>query len=420
MQLLPPPSVERRLSKAIWRLIETDPFLGFLGVDVPSLVIDDTHPIGKQCKTACTDYRKIYYHRDFITKLSDRALVFVVAHEICHILLRHCDRCQQRNQQRWNTATDYVINGKLDDTLVKSNRSLGVAEFPTLPDPNGVQRPIGLLKEEYKQLVSEQVYEMLGQQPPPNSNKSNGSEKGNPDENWDIILQAAEADDGNENQTAINQEIAERVAGALVKAQRHRENRNQGTKPSDWERMAEEGFKPQVNWVEHLRQNLQASGKGMITWRRPNRKQLPHGYYLPSATGISYGVLGAVIDTSGSIMDTELGQYLSELNSLLSMGREIAIHLWTCDADLHYVGQFGPYRRIPPNLGLKGGGGTDFRPAFEAAHKLPGLHTLVYFTDTYGTFPEHQPRFKTIWVIPEQHGKDVPFGTQIRIPIFKE
>ncbi len=416
----------RRLSKATWRLIENDPFLGFLAVDIPSELIDDTHPLAKQCKTACTDYRKIYYHKDFVTQLTDRAFLFVVAHEVCHVLMRHCERGKHRDRERWNTATDYVINGKLDDTYVKSNNHTQVAEFPTMPDANGVRRPIGVLKEEYKKLVSEQVYELLGQPPAikvkiGGSGKSgaSGADKKENEKNWDVIIENPETLTENETE-AITREISERMASALAKAQQHRHNRAQGTQPSDWERMAEEGFKPQVNWIQHLRQTLQSRGRGLLTWRRPNRKMLPHGFYLPSNIGMSYGVIGAVIDTSGSIMTEEISQYLAELNALLSMGREVAIHLWACDADVHYVGEFGTYRRIPHNIGLKGGGGTDFRPAFEAAQKVPNLHTLIYFTDTYGTFPEKEPSFRTVWVIPDYHGKTVPFGTQIRIPVEKQ
>ena len=53
---------------------------------------------------------------------------------------------------------------------------------------------------------------------------------------------------------------------------------------------------------------------------------------------------------------------------------------------------------------LKGFGGTDFRPVFRYVedmikrHEFTDLKGLIYFTDGWGTFPEHQPDFNTAFV----------------------
>ena len=57
---------------------------------------------------------------------------------------------------------------------------------------------------------------------------------------------------------------------------------------------------------------------------------------------------------------------------------------------------------------LKGGGGTDFRPAFVYVDELRGsgefkrLCGMLYFTDGYGTFPERPPDYKTAFVFVER------------------
>lgn len=64
---------------------------------------------------------------------------------------------------------------------------------------------------------------------------------------------------------------------------------------------------------------------------------------------------------------------------------------------------------------LKGGGGTDFRPAFEYVDELcrkkefQRLCGLIYFTDGYGTFPGEPPDYKTAFVFVER-------DDQIRVP----
>jgi predicted metal-dependent peptidase len=55
-------------------------------------------------------------------------------------------------------------------------------------------------------------------------------------------------------------------------------------------------------------------------------------------------------------------------------------------------------------MNLKGFGGTDFRPVFSyvnemiAQKEFTNLKGLLYFTDGYGTFPEHQPDYQTAFV----------------------
>ena len=53
---------------------------------------------------------------------------------------------------------------------------------------------------------------------------------------------------------------------------------------------------------------------------------------------------------------------------------------------------------------IHGGGGTDFRPAFEYVNALVNdgaftdLGGLVYFTDGWGTYPENMPDYRVAFV----------------------
>ena len=53
---------------------------------------------------------------------------------------------------------------------------------------------------------------------------------------------------------------------------------------------------------------------------------------------------------------------------------------------------------------LRGGGGTDFRPAFEyvnqlcAEKKFSNLRGLLYFTDGMGTYPARRPAYDTAFL----------------------
>ena len=62
---------------------------------------------------------------------------------------------------------------------------------------------------------------------------------------------------------------------------------------------------------------------------------------------------------------------------------------------------------------LKGGGGTDFRPAFAyveervAQRSWGRLRGLLYFTDGYGIFPVKMPPFETAFVFLQNQYRDV-------------
>ena len=56
------------------------------------------------------------------------------------------------------------------------------------------------------------------------------------------------------------------------------------------------------------------------------------------------------------------------------------------------------------HMEILGGGGTDFRPAFQYVDSLiqkkafTGLKGLIYFTDGYGMFPVKMPSYDTVFV----------------------
>ena len=63
--------------------------------------------------TLGTNGNTIYYHPDFINKLTDNQSLFAFAHEICHIAFNHMERGKDKDQELWNYATDAVINAFL-------------------------------------------------------------------------------------------------------------------------------------------------------------------------------------------------------------------------------------------------------------------------------------------------------------------
>ncbi|VAX12999.1 hypothetical protein MNBD_GAMMA24-109 [hydrothermal vent metagenome] len=121
------------------------------------------------------------------------------------------------------------------------------------------------------------------------------------------------------------------------------------------------------------------------------------------------------VDTSGSISETEIEQFISEIDAIKSLLRA-RITLLACDAglapDCPWVFESWDEFRLPGNI--IGGGGTRFTPVFDWADmqdSAPDL--LVYFTDADGPFPQQMPQYPVLWLV---KGKTaVPWGQRVQL-----
>ena len=83
------------------------------------------------------------------------------------------------------------------------------------------------------------------------------------------------------------------------------------------------------------------------------------------------------------------------------------LHIIQCDAMVHedaVITSKEEFEHYIATLQLKGGGGTDFRPAFQYVdtlirnHKFTNLKGMIYFTDGEGTYPAYAPEYRTAFV----------------------
>jgi predicted metal-dependent peptidase len=121
------------------------------------------------------------------------------------------------------------------------------------------------------------------------------------------------------------------------------------------------------------------------------------------------------IDTSGSIGEAELSEFLSEINAIKG-ALTVRITLLACDADLaeDCPWVYEPWEEVCLPRAIAGGGGTDFAPVFawvERENLRPDA--LIYFTDADATFPEIPPPYPAIWLVKGK--KPVPWGQRIQL-----
>jgi len=89
-------------------------YYGFFADLFFQLRIMQAHPTSK-VKTMATDGKSIVYNADFVNRLTEEEVNFVLIHEVMHNANFHFSRMGDRNPKRWNRAADYAINLQIDD-----------------------------------------------------------------------------------------------------------------------------------------------------------------------------------------------------------------------------------------------------------------------------------------------------------------
>ncbi|MCQ2467626.1 MAG: VWA-like domain-containing protein [Clostridia bacterium] len=110
--------------------------------------------IDPTCDTAYTDGENIVFGTNFLDEISDPEIDFILMHEIMHVVLRHCNRTDNRDNYLFNVACDIVVNSNilLSEHMNKAFITLDKYGESMHEAPDG--------KEGYN-YTAEQVYDML-------------------------------------------------------------------------------------------------------------------------------------------------------------------------------------------------------------------------------------------------------------------
>jgi predicted metal-dependent peptidase len=196
-------------------------------------------------------------------------------------------------------------------------------------------------------------------------------------------------------------------------------NSGRGTLPSDVERMVEAALHRPFDWRRLIRSiGTSALKCGRRSTRfRPNRR---YGFEQPGRKPTRAGKVIVVVDTSGSVGTDLLTAFWHEIRALM---QKVEVCVIECDAGVHDARILRGHR-YP---GLKGGGGSDFTPAFnlisgqgtwsrEWRGAVHGGTHIIFLTDGAIGVPKANPTdLPVYWALPE--GASPPTG-DYGTPIF--
>jgi len=372
-------SAERNVSAAILRIRATHPFFGVLAL------FADLR-LGDEIQTAATDGRHIYLNSEYCSGLSPSQLSGLLLHEILHCALEHVTRRGTREPALWNVAADIVVNGMIR-AACSFELPLGSVEDPSLASMSA--------EEVYSRLCeSGQVVRC---------------------ELTDLMPSASWSGGALEVSRRIELAGHWRMARNKAMAVAHKSGQEFGNLGGNEWRELQVLAAPEVDWRTLLWEYL---ARTPTDYSGFDRRFVGQGLYLEGLEGESLD-LWLAVDTSGSIGSHELKELLSEVGGILNAYPQIHGKLYFADAEL-----FGPYdvsadQAMPV---ARGGGGTSFRPFFEAIRTnqrlVGGTPIAVYLTDGFGEFPVRVPEVEVLWVVSARGlaSELFPFGTVIRLP----
>jgi predicted metal-dependent peptidase len=392
---------DQRVQKAVIDIMANPKYIALAGV----LMIGTrrVEPDASKCPTAYTNGKDEVYGADFIENMNDRQLRFLVLHEVYHKLYRHLTTWQHlynENAQLANMACDYVINIKLTD----DNADL----FATMDGP----LEVGCFDDKYRGWDSARVYSDLKKQQQQQNDPQGGvSDDTNTGTGFDVHDWEGAKEMTAEEQRELARDIDEAIRqGALVA----------GKAGSGGDRDMLELLKPQVDWREVLRDFVQTTcqGNDYSTWRRPNRRYIGAGVYMPSGISESIGEIVVAIDTSGSIGARELSAFLAEIKAVADTVHPEAIRILYWDTavcgDERYVGSEAD--NIMQSTKPKGGGGTDVRcvPQYIQDEQIKAQAVIV-LTDGYIFGGWGQWQHPVLWTMLDNQNASPDVGKAVHI-----
>ena len=332
--------------------------------------------------TAHTNGKEIVFDPEFVKSLPEPELLGLLLHEIRHVTDMHTLRRGDRNPQQWNKACDHVINLDL------------LADGFKLPKE-------GLADRKYTGMSAEEVYEALveqnDQEPNPMPDlQVNGSESPSEDELKqieqdvkDILIQAVQ----------LTQRQSSTAAGKI---------------PQHVLRQVDEWINPVLPWYTILQRYLTEKCKDDYSWKRPSRRGLSQGLYMPSLYSEQVGNINIYLDASCSVSDEMFAMQIAQFRYIHRniMPKELKIVTF----NTKIVDEFTFKPNEPVNINYSGRGGTSLREV--VPHMLDNpAECHIIFTDAYVNISpmEDARKEEILWVVYDNPSFNTDVGKVLHI-----
>ena len=323
-----------------------------------TLILNTPMEVDNSIPTASTDMKKIFYNEKFIESLTTDVVMFVIVHEVMHIMFKHGLRRGHRKHGLWNIACDHAIN-----LILKKG---GFSLWPNC-----------YADAKFEGMSAEQIYDILD-----DDQKKNGGGGDQPCDGGfgqgDLV--EAQTTMSPEEIAGVERKIQQNIAQAFAAA------KMAGQMPGGMEALVEGMLNPPARWQDVLREYMTRVIKQDGTWSRRNRRIT--NYVLPTRHSETMGEVVIIGDSSGS-MYGYFAQIGAEINEIMEQVKPERIRvIWADDTEVSNEEVFEPGE--PLVLHPKGLGGTDMRKPLRYVERYDP-EVVLLITDGYTPWPTDVP-----------------------------
>ena len=411
---------------------------GFYGLLLSHIIF----ALDTECETACTDGRRIWFGPEFMENLSDTELEFIMMHEILHIVLQHCTRGEEYNNEIYNIAADIVINSNImhsmnDDIDTITLKKYGVSMHLV---PDGTEGYNYTAEEVYDMLIS--AAKASKTKASTKATKSAGTSNEDGDEDGDefrglldvideILKGGKRFDDHSkwdklteEEKKELYEEWTKRLQDASTIISVLEASKSFGGPPLGAQRLLDKLKNGQLDWRTVLTDFIQTEIND-YSFSPPDRRFSDGDFFLPDYNEEVEKVSNVwfLIDTSGSISDKAIITAYTEIAGAIEQFNGAVKGLLSFTEV--FVTDPVPFESLNDLLAIKpvGGGGNDFSEIFRYMQKNmmdnPPAY-IVIITDGYDRFPNEEEAMgiPVLWLINnDDPSVKPPFGKVARIVV---
>lgn len=377
------------LGAAIIRLFNEERFYAELVLQMDRIINTNIPTIGVCIK----DKVQLHVNPEFFANIPLEEQVAVLKHECKHILHEHIPRAKELAPEIYNkpdAVEDAIINTAKHKTLnVAMDCSInpGIPNAPKegcfpknfdLPDNNTMEWYLENLKdnEKLKHLTEYDGHSL-----------------------W------AESEGEKE-------ELKEKIKSAVNKAAKSA--KNAGSMSYEDQLLVDRlNYKPR-DWKADLRRFAARSLEILLATSKKKRNRR-YGILYPGVIKEEKLHIGVAIDTSGSISDEMLSQFMAEVGQIAKSAIVTVVEA-DCEVKNSYL--YDPKKVYK----IKGRGGTAYQPAFDYFTNETDVDGVIYLgdMDCFDAEPLKKPKYPVLWAIVGNQKPPASWGSVTKVEVNKK
>lgn len=369
-----------------------------------------------------------------LCKYSLKEIIFIICHEIEHIILGHPAEMVKANPtcspeifERFNIAADASVNDRLRYEIENESRGFMIVPDGCILSETLMRmfrlrhvRPLENYQYYYNLIKNKNTSDDEEGVSGGSSSQTGESNHHSEQDNEDQIITSqncGKPDDHNWQAGDDADEIVSVIREFINESTEMMDDETRGLMPAYFLEQVKKINEPsKISWQRVLKKYIGTISAGKRKTRTKLNRRQPNRYDLSGEMNDKMLKIVVAIDTSGSVSNHEIAQIFNEIFAILAK-RKYCITVIECDSEIQRT--YLVHNPSDVKLDVAGRGGTAFTPVIEYINSDRYYRDalLIYFTDGYGENKIPRPMtYRNLWVITgkcEELSLKNPYGAVI-------